>query len=52
MKKQILFPVDKKLVFTSQDEGLAEKYVPVEDKPASTISSGLLSEKMEENGFQ
>ena len=31
---------------------LAEKHVPAEDKPASTISSGLLSEKMEENGFQ
>ena len=26
------FPVDKKLVFTSRNEGLAEKCVPVEEK--------------------
>ena len=37
--KKTLFPVDKKLVFTSQNEGLAEKYVPVEEKTASTGSS-------------
>ena len=30
--KKILFPVDKKLIFTSRNEGLAEKYVPVEEK--------------------
>ena len=47
----MLFPVDKNLVFTSRNEGLAEKYVPVEEKTASTGSSWLLSEKMEENGF-
>ena len=28
----MLFPRDKKLVFTSRNEGLAENYVPVEEK--------------------
>ena len=37
--KAILFLEDKKLVSTSQIEGLAEKYVPVEGKTASTSSS-------------
>ena len=27
-----MFPVDKKLIFTSRNEGLTEKYVPVEEK--------------------
>ena len=45
-KLGILFPVDKNLVFTSRNEGLTEKYAPVEEKIASTAS-----EKMEENGF-
>ena len=35
----MLFPVDKKLVFTSQNEGLAKKYVPVEEKTASSGNS-------------
>ena len=35
----MLFPVDEKLVFTSRNEGLAENYVPVEEKVASTGSS-------------
>ena len=48
----MLFPVDKKLVFTSQNEELAEKYVPVDEKTASTGNSWLLFEKMEENVFQ
>ena len=30
--KKILFPVDKKLVFTSRNERLVKKYVPVEEK--------------------
>ena len=47
--KAILFPEVKKLVSTSQNEGLAE--VPVEGKTASTSSNSLLSEKMEENCF-
>ena len=47
----MLFSADKKLVFTSRDEGLAEKCVPVKEKTTSTGSSWLLSEKMEENGF-
>ena len=34
-----MFPVDKKLVFTSRNDGLAEKYVPVEEKTASTGNS-------------
>ena len=42
----MLFPVDKKLVSTSRNEQLAEKYVPVEEKTA-----WLLFEKMEENVF-
>ena len=37
--KTILFPVDKKLFSTSRNEGLAKKYVPVEEKSASTGSS-------------
>ena len=37
--KKILFPVDKKLVFTSRNEELAKKYVPVEEKTASTGNS-------------
>ena len=48
--KKTLFPVDKKLVFTRRNEGLAEKYVP-EKKTASTGSSWLVSEKVEEIGF-
>ena len=47
----MLFPVDKKLVFTSRNEGLAEKYAPVEEKTAFTGSSWLPLRKMEENGF-
>ena len=45
-----MFPVDKKLVFTSQNEGLAEKNVPVEEKTASTNNSWLAekSRKKEE----
>ena len=35
----MLFLVDKKLVFTSRNEGLAEKYVPAEKKTASTGNS-------------
>ena len=46
-----MFPVDKKLVFTSRNDGLAEKYVPVEEKTASTGNSWLLFEKKEENSF-
>ena len=34
-----MFPVDKKLVFTSRNEGLAEKYVPDEEKSTSTGNS-------------
>ena len=34
--KKILFPVDKKFVFTSWNEELAEKYVPVEEETTST----------------
>ena len=49
--KKVVFPVDKKLVFISWNERLAEKYVPVEEKTTSTGSSWLLYEKMEENGF-
>ena len=49
--KKTLFPVEKKLVFTSRNEQLAEKYVSVEEKAASTGSSWLVSEKMEGNGF-
>ena len=45
----MLFPVDKNLVFTSRNEGLAEKYVPVEEETAG--NSWLLSEKIEEHGF-
>ena len=47
-----MFSIDKKkTVFTSQNEGLTENYVPVEEKTGSTGSSRLLSEKMEENVF-
>ena len=35
----MLFPVDKKLVFTSWNDGLAEKYAPVEEKTVSTGNS-------------
>ena len=49
--KKVPFPVDKKPVFTSRNERLAEKCVPVEEKSASTGNSWLLFEKMEENGF-
>ena len=31
----MLFPVDKKLVFSSQNKELSEKYVPVNKKTAS-----------------
>ena len=34
-----MFPVDKKLVFTSQNEGLGEKYIPLEEKTTSTDNS-------------
>ena len=47
----MLFPVDKKLVFTSQNEGLVEKCILVEEKAASTGNSWLLFQKLEENGF-
>ena len=50
MKKKTLFPVDKKLVFTCQNEELAENCSSWR-KTASTSSSWLLSEKMEENGL-
>ena len=46
-----MFSVDKKLVSTSGNEELGEKYVPVEEKTAPTGSIWMLSEKMEENGF-
>ena len=46
-----MFPVDKKPIFTSRNEGLTEKYVPVEEKTPFTGSSWLLSEKVEKNGF-
>ena len=35
--KKILFLVDKNLVFTSRNEELTEKYVPIEEKLASTV---------------
>ena len=35
----MLFPVDKNIVFTNRNEGLTEKYVPVEEKTASTGNS-------------
>ena len=35
----MLFLVDKKLAFTSRNEGFAENYVSVEEKVASTGSS-------------
>ena len=46
-----MFQIEKKLVFTSRNEVLDEKYVLVEEKTASTDSSWLLFEKMEEHGF-
>ena len=46
-----MFPANKKHVYTSWNEGLAEKYGPVEGKIASTGNSWLLFEKMEEKGF-
>ena len=42
----MLFPVDKKLVSTNRNEGLAKKYDPVEEWTVSTNSSWLSSEKM------
>ena len=45
-----MFPVDEILVFTSWNVGLAEKYVPVKGKTASTGTSWSLSEKTEKNG--
>ena len=41
-----------KLVSNSRKEGLAEKYVPIEERTVSTGSSCLLSEKMKEIEFQ
>ena len=38
-----MFPIDKKFVFTSPNEGLAKKYALVEEKTA------LTGEKMEED---
>ena len=49
ISRKKLFPADKNLVFTSRNEGLTEKHVPVEEKTAP--SSRLLPEKMEENDF-
>ena len=46
-----MFPANKKHVSTSRNEGLAEKYDPVEGKIASTGNSWMLYEKMDENGF-
>ena len=46
-----MFPANKKHVSTSQNEGLTEKYDPVEEKIASTGNGSLLFEKMEENGL-
>ena len=46
-----MFPANKKHVSTRRNEGLTEKYDPVEEKITSTGSSWLLYEKMEENGF-
>ena len=37
--KKKLFPLHKKLFFTSQNEELAEKYVPVEEKTTSIGNS-------------
>ena len=41
-----MFPVDKKLVFTSWNERLTEKYVPVEEKTASTASSSITARNL------
>ena len=49
--KKIMFPANKKHVSTGRNEGLAEKYDPVEGKIASTDNSWPLLEKMEENVF-
>ena len=49
--KTILFPVDKILVSTIRNKGLAEKYVPFEKQTVSNGSSRLFSEKMKENWF-
>ena len=46
-----MFPANKKHVSTSRNEGLAEKYYPVEGKVASTGNGLLLFEKVEVNGF-
>ena len=48
----MLFLVDKKLVSTSRNERLAEKYIPIEEWTVFTGSSWLLSENMKENRFQ
>ena len=37
--KTILFPIDKKLISTSRNEGLTEKYARFEEKAVSTRSS-------------
>ena len=44
--------MDKKLVSNSRKEGLAGKYVSIEERTVSTGSSYLLSEKMKEIEFQ
>ena len=38
-----MFPVDKKLIFAGWNEGLVEKYVPVEEKlfPLATVDCYL-----------
>ena len=46
-----MFPVDEILVLTSWNVGLAEKYVPVKGKTASTGTSLSLSEKTEKKLF-
>ena len=46
----MLFPIDKKIIYISRNEGLAEKYVPVKEWTVSTGRRWLLSEKMKENG--
>ena len=52
LRVKILFPVDKKLIFTSENEGLVEKYVSVEKKFVSPGNCWPLFEKMEENGLK
>ena len=48
----MLFIIDKKLISTSRNETMSEKYVPIEEWTVSTGSSWLLSEKMKEYVFQ